>query len=247
MKTKIFALLGLLSFSSGACYGQLIAHGSFEESASVPTGWTLTGNVNIWTSANGINPTDGTREVEMSTSDTAGAVPAASLESFLNLSSGTLMAHSGGVEPGTGSAIKQTISIGVGDVGKFLTFNWNLITANHTSSTERDYAFVTINGNASFFKLADIQSPLMHDGDNTVFDRETGYQTFNSFQFTSAGNYTLGFGVVDVDTTAFANSALVVDNVRLSLVPEPGQWSAIGGLSLVLFTVARRRFISKRG
>ncbi|MBD2362419.1 PEP-CTERM sorting domain-containing protein [Anabaena minutissima FACHB-250] len=38
--------------------------------------------------------------------------------------------------------------------------------------------------------------------------------------FTTAGTYTLGFGVVDVgDTTV--NSALLVDNVKLTPVPEP--------------------------
>jgi len=240
MNIRNFALLGVLLASGGISYGQLILHGSFEESASQLTGWTVTGDVNVWTAANGINPTDGARQAEMSTSDTAGAVSAASLESFLNLSSGTLLAQGGG-QPGTGSAIKQTITIGAGDVGKFLTFDWNLITANHTSSTERDYAFLTINGNAHFFKLADIQSPLMHDGNNRVFDRETGYQTFNGFQFTSQGDYTLGFGVVDVDTTAFANSGLVLDNIRLTAVPEPGQWTVLAGAGLLLFTAARRR------
>ena len=136
---KLFGILALAAMSSLG-YGQFVVNPSFEL-APPYTGWTVTGDANIWTSANGIDPRNGTRYAQMSTAETAGAVSAAIVESFLSLSAGTLATQGGGTV-GDGSAIKQVnITVGAADVGKSLTFDWNLLTTGTLSATERDYGY----------------------------------------------------------------------------------------------------------
>jgi len=175
---KIFASIVLITATGSFCYGQVIVNPSFELTPPF-TGWVTTGDVNLWTSANGINPTDGVRYAQMSTAETAGAVSAASEETFLGLASGTLATQGGGTA-GEGSAIKQlNITVGAADVGKFLTFNWNLITqdAGFPNLSEKDYGFFTLSGPTSFFgKLADIRSATT-PSDNAIFDLQTGWNT----------------------------------------------------------------------
>lgn len=154
----------------------------------------------------GITPTHGTYQAVLETLQDETGVNSSTLEQFLGLSSGSL---TGAVE---GSAIKQTITVNAGDK---LTFSWNFLTNEVPANAEyNDFAF---------FSLSNINQ-LANTYDATFFSfsrlaQQTGYQPY-TYNFATAGTYTLGFGVVDVgDTTV--NSALLVDNVKLTPVPEP--------------------------
>ncbi len=85
--------------------------------------------------------------------------------------------------------------------------------------------------------MADTQSIFPVNPSFSHLKKETGYQTY-TIPISVTGNYILGFGVVDVDKTgggnATGNSALLVDNIKLTngvKVPEP---DSIFGLLLTL-------------
>lgn len=130
------------------------------------------------------------------------------LETFLGLTSGALSAP--GKTAVNGSAIKQNITAKRGDV---LTFKADFLT-NEIAKGNADYAFVTItlNGKTQLFKLArDLKATNPLDGSG--FTSETGYGKYVIF-LPKSGQYTLGFGVVNVGDGTVA-SDLLVDNVQL--------------------------------
>ncbi|WP_255520671.1 PEP-CTERM sorting domain-containing protein [Microcystis sp. LEGE 08355] len=151
------------------------------------------------------------------------------LESFLGLS-GNQLSNLSVVE---GSAIKQTITANAGDV---FSFSWNFLTDEDANNTDyNDFAFFTLNN--TLYSLADTQSIFPVNPSFSHLKKETGYQTY-TIPISVTGNYILGFGVVDVDKTgggnATGNSALLVDNIKLTngvKVPEP---DSIFGLLLTL-------------
>jgi hypothetical protein len=141
------------------------------------------------------------------------------LESFLGLS-GNELSNLSVVE---GSAIKQAITANAGDI---FSFSWNFLTDEDAANVDNsDFAFFTLNNN--LYTLANIQSSFPVNPSFSHLAKETGYQTY-TIPLSVAGNYTLGFGVVDVDKTGGGdntiNSALLVDNIKLTnmaKVPEP--------------------------
>ena len=99
---------------------------------------------------------------------------------------------------------------------------YEVVTGQRPFQGENDYAFLTINGNANFFKLADMHDSRLHDSTFFLqaFSSETGWQSF-SFRVDTATSYTLGIGVMDIGDTDAVDSALLADTVALSAVPEP--------------------------
>ncbi|MBD2255012.1 PEP-CTERM sorting domain-containing protein [Nostoc parmelioides] len=181
-----------------------INNGSFETGDF--SNWDTTGQATVEGSSFNVAPADGTYQAVLETLQDETGISSSDLETFLGLSSGSL---TGSVE---GSAIKQTITVNAGDV---LTFYWNFLTDEVSADPDfNDFAF---------FSVSNINQ-LANTYDATVFSfsrlaQQTGYQPY-TYNFTTAGIYTLGFGVIDVgDTTV--NSALLVDNVELTPVPEP--------------------------
>jgi hypothetical protein len=126
-----------------------------------------------------------------STVSTGGGV--GSLDGFLDITPGSLDSLAPGSNFGSpfGSAIKKTFTSI--NAGDIFSFNWDF------STNDIDSAFVTIN--------------------NSVIAL-TGSYSF-SYNFTTAGIYNIGIGVVDVDD-AFGKSTLTVSNANLQAVPEPG-------------------------
>ncbi len=128
-----------------------------------------------------------------------------------------------------GSAIKQTFT---GRAGQTLSFAWNFLTNESVGSSANpdfnDFAFATLSNNSenSFFKLADTTTNFLVNGSKTSLFEETGFKTF-SYTLPTDGEYTLGFGVVDVGEPTVI-SGLLVDKVQA--VPEAG--STVGLLFL---------------
>jgi hypothetical protein len=185
------------------------------------TGWATTGNASIQTSAFGSGPTEGTFEALLSTDDPT--VPDFSLEAFLGLAPGSLD-NLGNGNATEGSAIRQTFLAEAGDI---LTFDWNFLTNEGTSSFFNDFSFVSL---AVLSELGDTTFPIFMNS-LTPFGQETGFQTF-SFTIPTTGTYTLGFGATDVADNIVA-SGLLVDNVKLTPVPEPT--STLGVLAFGAF------------
>ncbi len=115
-----------------------------------------------------------------------------------------------------GSAIKNTLTVADGDA---LSFDWNFRT---NETLNKDFAFLLVD--STLIKLADFTDATQAD---SPFLQETGIR---SYTFSTAGTYTLAFGVVDVDDYG-TTSALEISNARLERVPEP---TTILGLLTVL-------------
>ena len=176
----------------------------------------------IRTSAFGSGPTEGTFEALLSTGGLT--VPDSSLESFLGLARGSLDRLGNG-DATSGSAIRQTFT---GRAGDILTFDWNFLTNEFTpESLFNDFSFVSL---GLLSELADTRFPIFL-GSPTPFNEETGFRTF-SFTIPTTGTYVLGLGVTDVEDTT-VDSGLLVDNVRLTPVPEPT--STLGVLAFGAF------------
>lgn len=202
-----------------------IVNGSFEGSPDF-TGWTITGN-SVIVDNTFKTPPDGVLQALMSTGPQgntggpANPVTAASLETFLGLSAGSLTGQ-GAVE---GSAIKQSVTVAAGDV---ISFKYDFATNEPTpSATTNDFGFVSVDNTVA--KLADTHSvfaPTTPDLSSFALV-ETGYHQF-SITFLSAGTFTLGFGAVDVGDT-LGQSGLLVDQVVQGPGPATGPGITVGG------------------
>ncbi|MFM6897091.1 MAG: PEP-CTERM sorting domain-containing protein, partial [Microcystis panniformis] len=132
-----------------------------------------------------------------------------------------------------GSAIKQTFNANAGDV---LSFYWNFLTDEDANNIDyNDFAFFTLNN--TLYSLADVQSSFLVNPSFSHLAKETGYQLY-TIPILVTGDYTLGFGVVDVDKTGGGdntiNSALLVDNIKLTNIAKVPEPDTIFGLLLTL-------------
>lgn len=180
------------------------------------------------------------------------AVSTSALEQFLGLNSGSLdaIATSSAIE---GSAIKQNF---FGNTNDTISFDFSFLTDEDTWSQAdynkpnpyyNDFAFLTLQFEDSpsyVFKLSDTFSDFTNSY-TTPFIYETGFQT-KSLSLAATGNYTIGFGVIDVGDESFASS-LLVDNIKLTSsqnkpVPVPSSVVA-----LAMFGFGAFRTYIKRG
>lgn len=128
-----------------------------------------------------------------------------------------------------GSVLKQTFTAQAGDT---LSFDWRLF-SNEGTAGYQDFAFVAIDGVVSSLATA-ADAGLA----SAQFSWESGPGSF-SFSFASSGAHTLALGVVDLGDYN-VSSALRVDNVVLTPVPEPETWSMLLiGLGLILMAIRR--------
>jgi MYXO-CTERM domain-containing protein len=174
-------------------------------------------------------PTNGTSAALL---NTPGAANVSSLETFLGLTPGTLIASN----VTGGSAISQTFTL---DTAGTLSFTWNFL----TNETARD---TTPNNDFASYFLSSTETPLGNALSNSLvgsgtqlFDAETG---FNSVSLSLlAGTYTLKFLVAD-NGDITGQSGLLVDNVSFQPIPEPATTSWLGGaLALGVSARIRRR------
>jgi subtilisin family serine protease len=195
------------------------------------TNWNVTGNASIETAAFGSNPTEGTYQALITNG--TGAISDAQLETALGLDAGAIDALGNG-NATEGSALQfQPISVQAGDI---LSFDWNFLTGEGTPSSFNDFGFVAIS-NSSLSELADTNSTFIPFTGS--FSEQTGYATF-TYEFTQAGTFNVGVGVVDVGDTSM-DSGLLVDNFQVVADPlrnfgfESGNftnWNVTGNASI---------------
>lgn len=176
------------------------------------------------------------------------------MQDFLGLSQNALnipresgttpISSANGRTPKEGSAIKQTIN----STEPFqISFDWNYLTNDGASQDlgDSDYGFVTIYETSS--NVLDRSIEILADSDVllseplpdpylsatvTEFLYTNGYQSYISDRL-PAGEYVLGFGVVDIDGVN-RSSALVLDNVQtLASTAVPFDFSPTAGLVIV--------------
>ncbi|MCZ8129303.1 MAG: PEP-CTERM sorting domain-containing protein [Microcystis sp. LE19-114.1B] len=211
-----------------------VVNGSFETGNF--SDWNTSGQTSLETSSFGVTPVNGSYQAVLQTCVFVGACDdnqsltnANDLESFLGLS-GNELSNLSVVE---GSAIKQTITANAGDI---FSFSWNFLTDEDATNVDySDFAFFTLNN--TLYSLADIQSIFPVNPSFSHLKKETGYQTY-TIPISVTGNYILGFGVVDVDKTgggnAAVNSALLVDNIKLTNIAKVPEPDTLFGLLLTL-------------
>lgn len=232
--------LGLLLNSSS--FGAVILNGSFESEGF--SSWQTTGNTAVQGAIVGVPSISAPAGVAHAvlTSGNGNAqdisVTAAALSTFLDLGAGGLSGI--GANAFRGSGIKQNVT--TVNVGDMLTFSWNFLTNETTPSiTNNDFGFFSVSrvgGGPTAVLLANTNSVFTPINGGT-FAAQTGYQQ-RSFTFTAAGDYTLGFGVVNA-TDQFGSSALLVDNVSVTAVPEPTSLASLIVLGGAVLSMRRRR------
>jgi hypothetical protein len=171
-------------------------------------------DLSIWDSIGDVNVTPGQATLNSGTLNTAlTGGGVGSVEDFLGIPGGSLDPVGSFFGATAGSAIKTTFT----DVkaGAVFNFDWSF------SSSDSDSAFVTLN---------DLVVPL------------TSGSNF-SYVFSTAGNYNVGIGVVDVDDTLGA-SQLTLGNANFTQVPEPA--TTLGAIAaLGLGINIKRKFQNK--
>jgi hypothetical protein len=204
--------------------------------------WTVTGNASSENLLAGAAPSGnafqafiGNVGVSVYALGNGAAVPVSTLNSALGLSAGALDGLKQAGDTGSvafGSAIQQSFTA---NAGQKLQFNWNFLSDETSNPAGNDFAFLLLDGN-----LTRIANTFTTQGPtSTVFTNETGYQPF-SLVIPTSGLHTVAFGVVDVNG-ALGASAMLVDNVRVAAVPEPGSVVLMAaGLVMVAGVVARR-------
>lgn len=168
------------------------------------TGWETLGDTRIETAEFGTGPIEGTYQALLSSD---AGVADGELEAFLDLAPGSLDAISTG-DVIEGSAIQQTVTVAAGTE---LSFSWNFLTDEASQTFYNDLGFVSITS-LDPEPLADTNSLLTFSP--TPFGQETGFEAF-SYTFETAGTFTIGMGVVDVND-GIVNSGLLIDNVVLT-------------------------------
>ena len=238
LKTAITAVALSICFSVPVQAS--IINGSFEASGGSFLGWTrsTTSGTVLETAAFGSGPTDGGHQALLISGFGTGAVSTVatpSVESALGLTAGTLAGVNGG-DPFQGSYIYQDITVSAGDE---VFFDWNFLTNEGTPSIFNDFGFFSVSGPETVaMLLGDTISP-MSSSSSAAFSDETGFFT-GSYMFSTGGTYRIGFGVMD-EGDFMTDSGLLVDNVRLSAVPEPASMAIWTVAGLAGFTFVRRR------
>lgn len=234
MRNTIKLALCATVFAGTQAAAAPLHNGDFASGSLAPD-WTATGNASVENLLAGPAAFMGNVGVAAYTLGSGPAVTEASLSAALGLSSGALASLKQPGDSGNvvfGSAIQQSFTANAGDQ---LSFNWNFLSDENSNATGNDFAFLLFDGTLT--RLANTFTPLGPTA--TVFTYESGFQPL-SFAITTSGAHSIAFGAVDVND-ALGASALLVDDVRVTAVPEPSAvMLLLAGLALVAVTARRR-------
>lgn len=216
-----------------AGYINLNRESTFITNFSSTSGWSQTGHTHFPFSFSSSN------RAFMSTHDQGfghnSETSENSIASFLGLDSDTLddVKPQGAEE---GAAIKHTYFL---EGGQVIQFDYYFATndPNESYNDDNDYAFLSLSGNGKEIVFDFIDANSTPDVSNVTIDSlswdgNTGWQTgiFVVPLDWVAGNYVLGFGVVDVGSPSNSSgdaSMLMVDNLSFYSPPEHVQGNVI--------------------
>lgn len=151
------------------------------------------------------------------------------LEGFIGAAPGAF--DTDGQSAYEGSVMWRTVSVQAGDV---LRFDWLLATNEVGAGALPDYAFFAIDDEViRIASTADATSPPI-----LPFLADTGIRSFE-YVFTRGGAVRLAFGVVDVGDFG-VTTALAIDNVSITAVPEPESWALMLAGLIGVARAARR-------
>jgi len=234
MKTHASILIAALStFGLAASVQANVVNGDFSAGS---TSWTSFGDV-LFTGGN-VTLTNASSAFEDDFPAVAGAFnisgtaagdanTANGLEEFSGLTIGDLDISAGNTAF-EGSAFKQTVAVNAGDT---LTFDYVFLT---NEGVNLDYAYFAINGTRfSFATVANATVPT------SPYAFSTGPLN-RAHVIGTTGTVTLAFGVTDIggfDVT----SAVTIDNINITPVPEPSAYAALAGFATLGFVALRRR------
>src|SRR5690606_21660906 len=105
-----------------------------------------------------------------------------------------------------GSAVRQTVTLGAGES---VSLDWNLLTDEPDQGDLDDFVAIVIDGELTL--LASVHGASLVSGAGTVFDYQTGYQTY-TFEPAQPGTYTIALVALDAGDTV-VDSALLIDDV----------------------------------
>ncbi len=170
-------------------------------------------------------------------------VPEATIETFAELSSGSLGTLASPDTVDDGSAISQTFTASRNGQ---LSFEFNFVTNEIYAPVNNDFAFYSIStgSGATPIKLADTTNATLAvpGGLSAPYAAQTGYQKVSVLL--NAGDYTLAFGAVNVNDPT-VSSAILIDNVVFNPAPAPGALSVAASGSLLAAAALRRRIRAK--
>jgi hypothetical protein len=225
MKTStIQALLAIATATGSSVAVADVQNGSFESGLA---GWSTAGDAAAVAGFAPVPAEHGNAQLVLTTASATFADDAPAPSAAFNVSgidaaaAGGDLESAAGVAPGAfdpdaanavqafeGSIARQSFAAAAGAV---LSFRWNFLS---NDGLPGDFAFVVIDG--ALFKLADLGQAALPAG---AWGLQSGYAGF-THQFGAGGMHDLVFGVVDVNDFS-ATSALLVDAVQVSAVPEP--------------------------
>jgi hypothetical protein len=224
----------------------LLPNGGFETGTF--QGWTTIGDVSLQTAAFGTPPAGGIYQALITNGPSyvcsfpggttcefggtysgipsVGVFPSSPYESFLRSPSGALLAW---LEtqvriPGILEASALGLEFTTTNAFDTLTFDYNFLT-DETPFGIEDLAFYVLDG-TTFGRIDGWPTQEQGTLSPTSFLSEFGYKHF-SIPVPTAGSHFLALGVTDLEDPTF-NSGLLVDNVRLTPVPEPSTWVLFG-------------------
>jgi hypothetical protein len=241
-------LIGVLLISLGGIARATLVEGF--ESGTFSGSEVTIGDASIKTTYFGITAQEGTRQLLLTTINNAhdgptytnqsgsDAVANANLASFFGVSSSLIRDGTAASQEGSGF----TISLGSLTAGTTITLGYDFLTDEIPPGQHNDFAFYTLTGTTGVHVIADTTSGLLHPTTDPTnpFALETGYQTL-TININTTGTYILGLGVSDATTTDNP-SALLIDNIQVSPVPEPTTIAfSIAGAALLVALRSRIR------